>query len=738
MARRFCRTARQDSSLSRPQWGTVTDFSKSRFEFSISIVRKAWQSNFKEEVMRAFVAYLLALGLVGMPAMAATGSAGDKDNPAAKSSNTAASDNSTAADKDKDKDKDKDASATASKSDPVTPGKTAASSSLESELQQLRDLLETQSKQIQIQNEQMREQQERMEAMEAELKVATTPRDTSYAPAPDSRVPKSAASSAPAPNSRLADFSIGTADGQAADADNPIAIRYKGISLTPGGFLAGETVFRNKADDADINTGFNQIPLPGNSGSQTTEFNGSARQSRLSLLAEGKLSAVKLTGYVETDFLGAGISSNNNQSNSYVLRLRQGWGQAKFDSGFSITGGQMWSLVTETKKGVDNRTEATPLTIDPQYTAGFSWARQFGLRVAQTLADGKLTLAASVENAATTLTVHGNPTSTIPASTTVTVNGVAIPTLSTTVFNNFLVGAPGLTQGLYNQTGTYAYEKTPDFIFKAALDPGWGHYEVFGIVGTFRDRVYPCFAANAAITVTLAGNGTTPFPTVAIPANPCALTGSTNAASGAFNSSSVGGGIGANARAPLGKHLDVGIHVLGGNGIGRYGTTGLADTTARPDGTLALLRSYQALGTVEFHATPQLDIYAYVGGEYASRWMDGKEGYGSNLRRDDGCAVQSLPLAAPAAAINTTAVLGSNGFIPDALSNCDGDTRNILEGTIGFWYRFYNGPKGRFQWGPQYSYVVRNTWSGVNSTGGGVGPHGLDNMVFTSFRYYLP
>lgn len=686
--------------------------------------------------MRAFVAYLLALGLVGTPAMAATGSAGDKDNSAAKSSSTAASDNSTATDK------DKDASATASKSesksDPATPGKTAASSSLESELQQLRDLLETQSKQIQIQNEQMREQQERMEAMEAELKVATTPRDTSYAPAPDSRIPKTADGSAPAPNSKWGDFSIGTADGQAADAENnPIAIRYKGITLTPGGFLAAETVFRNKADDSDINTGLNQIPLPGNSASQTTEFNASARQSRLSLLAEGKLASVKLTGYVETDFLGTGISSNNNESNSYVLRLRQGWGQAKFDSGFAITGGQMWSLATETKKGVENRTEATPLTIDPQYTAGFSWTRQYGLRVSQSI--GMLTLAASVENAATTLTVHGNPTSVIPASTTVTVNGVAVPTLGTTTFNNFLVGAPGLTQGLYNQTGTYAYDKTPDFLFKATLDPKFGHFEVFGIVSEFRDRVFPCFAANGAITITLAGDGTTPFPTIAIPANPCALTGSTNPASGAFNSSSTGGGIGANGRVQLGKHLDVGVHFLGGDGIGRYGTAGLPDATARPNGTMALLRGYQALGTVEFHATPALDIYAYVGGEYASRWMDGKEGYGSNLRRDDGCAVETLPLAAPSGTtINTTAVLGSNGFIPGALSNCDGDTRNLLEGTIGFWYRFYNGPKGRFQFGGQYSYVQRNTWSGVNASGVGVGPHGLDNMVWTSMRYYLP
>jgi hypothetical protein len=684
--------------------------------------------------MRAFVASLLALGLVVMPAMAATGSSGDKDkdNTAAKSSSTAAANNST------ETDKDKDASASTSKSEPATPGKTAAATGLESELQQLRELLEAQSRQIQIQNEQMREQQDRMEAMEAELKVATTPRDTSYVPAPDSRVPKAVDGSAPAPGPHIGDFSIGTADGQAADVDNnPIAIRYKGITITPGGFLAGETVFRNKAEAADIDTGFNQIPLPGNSGSRTTEFNGTGRQSQLTMLAEGKLATVKLIGYVETDFLGTGISSNNNESNSYVLRLRQGYGQAKFDNGFTVTGGQMWSLATETKKGVDNRSEARPLTIDPQYTVGFSWARQYGVRIAKNF--GMLTVAASVENAATTLTVHGNPTSVIPASTTVTVNGVEVPTLSTTTFNNFLVGAPGLTQGLYNQTGTYAYNKTPDFLFKATLDPKFGHFEVFGIVSSFRDRVFPCFAANGAITITLAGDGTTPFPTVAIPANPCALTGSTNAASGAFNSSSTGGGIGANGRISLGKHLDVGVHFLGGDGIGRYGTAGLPDSTARPDGTMALLRNYQALGTLEFHATPQLDIYAYAGGEYASRWMDGKEGYGSNLRRDDGCAVETLPLAAPSGTlINTTAVLGSNGFIPGALSNCDGDTRNVLEGTLGFWYRFYNGPKGRFQFGGQYSYVQRNTWSGVNAAGDGVGPHGLSNMVFTSVRYYLP
>jgi hypothetical protein len=69
--------------------------------------------------------------------------------------------------------------------------------------------------------------------------------------------------------------------------------------------------------------------------------------------------------------------------------------------------------------------------------------------------------------------------------------------------------------------------------------------------------------------------------------------------------------------------------------------------------------------------------------------------------------------------------------------------RAVIEGTLGFWYRFYNGPKGRFQFGTQYSYVVRKTWSGITSAAGVTpvpygSPEGLDGMVFTSFRYYLP
>ncbi len=38
-----------------------------------------------------------------------------------------------------------------------------------------------------------------------------------------------------------------------------------------------------------------------------------------------------MTGYYEADWLSAGVTSNNNQSNSYTMRQRQLWADAKTD-----------------------------------------------------------------------------------------------------------------------------------------------------------------------------------------------------------------------------------------------------------------------------------------------------------------------------------------------------------------------------------------------------------------------
>jgi hypothetical protein len=502
-------------------------------------------------------------------------------------------------------------------------------------------------------------------------------------------------------------------EAQKSISEPPTAIHFKGITITPGGFLAAEFVRRSRALGADINTPFNSLTMPGASQSNMSEFFGSGRQSRLSMLAEGKLKAAKLSGYVEGDFLSAGVTSNNNESNSYTFRQRQAWGQAAFDDGWSFTGGQMWSLVTETKHGVDNRSEALPMTIDAAYNVGFSWARQYGVRLAKNFND-QVWLAVSLENAQATLSSHGNAA-------------------------NFLLGSAGAAGGLYNPTVTtcssastvnpttgavstattctpttgYAFNPSPDIVAKLVFEPGFGHYEIFGIYSRFRDRVFPCAEASASSATT---------------GLPCGTTIVAPTASGAYESAKSGGGFGANARWSFAnKRVDFGLHFLGGNGIGRYGSGGLADTSVHGDGTLDLIRNYQGLATLEWHG-PKLDVYLNAGTEYNRRAYDfdtvsGKYvGYGSPAFSNAGCYTETVPQ-------------NGAGFLPGSLAGCTSDTRALTEGTIGFWYRLYNGPKGRVQWGPQFSYVNRATWADEVH---GLEPHGLDGMVFTSFRYYLP
>ena len=100
-------------------------------------------------------------------------------------------------------------------------------------------------------------------------------------------------------------------------------------------------------------------------------------------------------------------------------------------------------------------------------------------------------------------------------------------------------------------------------------------------------------------------------------------------------------------------------------------------------------------------------------------------GYGSPFANNSGCSTETAP---------------TNQNTPGAGGTCAGDIRNIIEGSAGFWHRFYSGPKGRIQWGIQYAYFTKSGWSGNNNvlTNPGIAPKAVNNMVWTSFRYYLP
>lgn len=459
-----------------------------------------------------------------------------------------------------------------------------------------------------------------------------------------------------------------------AALESPLTIHYKGVKITPIGFFAFENVYRSSAINSDINTPFNSTPYSGAAESHTSELNFSGRQSRVGALFEGDTGPFKLSGYVEADFLSAGATSNENQSNSYTLRQRQIWGQAATQGGFAVTGGQMWSLVTETKKSTDNRTENLPMNIDAQYNVGFSWSRQAAIRFQKKFTSG-LTLAGSLEEAQNIFS-------------------------ATNANQNFFFGSAGVGGGLFNAGANYSNNVAPDVIVKATYDTKHGHYEAGGLVRWFRDRYYQTGADGKV------------------------------QAAGAQNDTKTAGGFFVNGRVAATKYADIGAHFLGGTGVGRYGTSTLPDTTIHPDGTLAPIKNYQGLFSVELHPVKKLDLFGYYGAEYAQRTYYVSDvpgsvgkliGYAPPSSTNAGCSVETVPG-------------GNNGYSPGTAANCLGATRYISEFTGGFTYRVYNNPRyGRLQYQFQYSYLARTAWAGV-----GGAPTADNNMVFTGMRYYIP
>jgi hypothetical protein len=577
-----------------------------------------------------------------------------------------------------------------------TPTVTAA------DVQALKDAIAAQQLQIQRLSEQLERQQQLQETRQSA--IASTDKAPVNPPqqvASFSVVPASTAPANAAPASANGLNAIAPVQQEVTPSQNPedapqtidkqfegpLTLHFRGINITPGGYAAGEFVRRSRGLGADISTPYNSVPMPGASQSDLPEFFGSGRQSKITTFVDGRLHGVDLSSYVSTDFLSAGVTSNSNQTNSYTLRLRQAWAQAKFNNGFSFLGGQAWSLVTENGHGISpdddlgRSNDARPKVIDPNYNVGFVFARQWGLRVTQNFGD-KVAIAVAIENPQATLTSHGNA-------------------------SNYLLGETGASNS-YNTTANYSFNPAPDIIAKIAFDPGIGHYEILGLVDRFTDRVFPCVEQFAS-----------------------ASCGSLTAASavGAYNASKSGGGFGASARWDIVHRVTFGLKGFGGSGVGRYSPAGLPDVSVNGNGTLHLVKNFSGLGTFEVHLTKKLDFDSYFGFEYAGRTASfdpflnkgagGVVGYGAPTFNNSGCGTETAP--------------GSGGFAPGALVGCTADTRTVIEGQGGFWYKFYSGPRGSFRFGADYAYVSRFTWSGQ-----GASPYGVDNMVFTSFRYYLP
>ena len=223
-------------------------------------------------------------------------------------------------------------------------------------------------------------------------------------------------------------------------------------------------------------------------------------------------------------------------------------------------------------------------------------------------------------------------------------------------------------------------------------------------------------------------------------------------AAGAFDDSRTGGGVGASARVPYSKQAGSRTRRFYGDGTGRFGSAQLADATLRPDGTMALIHGAHWLGSLDFHFNPKLDIYGYVGGEYAGRTA--YTGYQSVSwsprpppRRAHGCGGLGQQLCPgggiqpsyPALTTTSISTSGIGGYgspthanntgcsteVPPGGSSLPrrrllpGDTRYIAERNPRLLVQVLSGRKGKMQIGMQYSYFYRKrlVWQQWRHTG---------------------
>ena len=134
----------------------------------------------------------------------------------------------------------------------------------------------------------------------------------------------------------------------------------------------------------------------------------------------------------------------------------------------------------------------------------------------------------------------------------------------------------------------------PDVVFKAAYEPGWGHFEVYDLLRTFKSNI-GSFSKETTV-------------------------------------SSVGGGV----ILPLvPKMLNLQVSGMFGRGNGRYGSGQLADATEDASGQFVPLTEAQLLAGITYEPTSAWQFYSYYGLEQVQKKdlanATANYGYGSAL-----------------------------------------------------------------------------------------------------------
>jgi hypothetical protein len=346
----------------------------------------------------------------------------------------------------------------------------------------------------------------------------------------------------------------------------PAYLRLGSVCIVPIGFMDLTAVWRDKDAASGIGSSFGSIPYNNGANAKNSEFRFSPQNSRIGFRIDGDWKGTHFIGYNEFDFLGTSASNNLTVTNgAFVPRIRLFWVDARRGK-VEFLAGQSWSMFTPNRTGIS----AFPgdlfysQVIDVNYMAGLTWTRQPGVRVLYH-PNSKVVFGFSAENPDQYIGGSaGGSGITLPAALT----GLSGTQLDA---GNIVLSAPTLV---------------PDFIAKLAFDPSSKfHFEVGGL-----DRTFKIWNPN------------------------------TGSALGAGQySTKAAGGILVGLNVEIFKNFRLITTNSWGDGIGRYLFGQAPDLIVRSDGGLSLVHAGGTVDGFEARVMPSLLLYAYYGGIYIGR-----------------------------------------------------------------------------------------------------------------------
>jgi hypothetical protein len=352
-----------------------------------------------------------------------------------------------------------------------------------------------------------------------------------------------------------------------ADPDKtiPTFLRLGSVCIVPIGFMDLTPFWRDKNAASSMGSNFGSVPYNNVPNGNLSELHFSQQNSRLGFRIDGDWKGAHFIGYNEFDFNGTSGSTNLAVSNGAIVpRLRLYWADVRKDK-VEFLAGQSWSMLTPNRNGIS----ALPgdlfysQVIDINYTAGLTWTRQPGMRVL-VHPNKHVTFGFAAEQADQYIggSAGGSP--------------IVLPTNLSTLISTQLDGGQNVTLASYLGQPTF----TPDFIAKVAFDFPRVHFEVAGIESNFK-------------TTSLAA----PF----------------------TSHTTTGGGLQFGFNVALTKNIRLISTNFFSDGEGRYLFGQAPDLIVRADGSLSAVKADGTVDGFEARVAPRTLLYAYYGGDYIGR-----------------------------------------------------------------------------------------------------------------------